>query len=113
VKTKEVVTALAALAQESRLGIYRLLVQVGPQGMAAGAVADKLGLPPATLSFHLKELSRAGLVTFRQQGRFVIYAANYEAMTRLVGFLTENCCGGNVCVPEYLPPVNVGKGATR
>lgn len=110
-KTKEVVTALGALAQESRLGIYRLLVQAGPEGIAAGAIADTLGLPPATLSFHVKELSHAGLVTSRQEGRFVIYAANFEAMIRLVDFLTENCCGGKVCVPGGLPSGKVKKRA--
>ena len=96
-KTNDAVTALAALAQASRLAIYRLLVQAGPEGMAAGAVAEKLGVVPATLSFHLKELSRAGLVSSRQDGRFVIYAANFENMVKLVTFLTENCCGGNAC----------------
>jgi DNA-binding transcriptional ArsR family regulator len=99
-KTNDAVTALAALAQASRLAIYRLLVQAGPEGMAAGAVAEKLGVVPATLSFHLKELSRAGLVSSRQDGRFVIYAANFENMVKLVAFLTENCCGGNACMSE-------------
>lgn len=99
-KSSEVVTALAALAQESRLGIYRLLVQAGPAGMAAGAIAEKLKLPPATLSFHLKELSLAGLARSRQEGRFVIYAANFDAMVTLVSFLTENCCGGKSCIPD-------------
>lgn len=104
------VAALGALAQESRLKIYRLLVQAGPEGIAAGTIAEKLGLPPATLSFHLKELNHAGLVTSRQEGRFVIYSANFESMLNLVGFLTENCCGENVCVPECLPPA---KGQSR
>lgn len=99
-KTIDAVTALAALAQESRLAIYRLLVQAGPEGMAAGAIADKLGVPPATLSFHLKELSRASLVTSRQEGRYVIYAAIFGNMVRLVTFLTENCCGGHACMSE-------------
>jgi ArsR family transcriptional regulator len=116
-KTKDVVTALAALAQESRLGIYRLLVQAGPAGMAAGAIAEKLGLPPATLSFHLKELSHAGLAASRQDGRYVIYSANFEAMVRLVGFLTENCCGGDVCAPAcqpvLQPQINLTKGVRR
>lgn len=98
-KTINVVTALGALAQESRLGIYRLLVQAGPPGVAAGAIAARLGLAPATLSFHLKELTRAGLATARQDGRFIYYAANYDNMTRLVGFLTQNCCGGQACAP--------------
>jgi DNA-binding transcriptional ArsR family regulator len=99
-KTKAVVEALSALAQESRLGVYRLLVQTGPAGMAAGAIGDKFGLPPATLSFHLKALSHAGLVTSRQDGRFVIYVANFQAVNGLVAFLTENCCGGNACTSE-------------
>lgn len=110
-KTKEAVSALAALAQGSRLGIYRLLVQAGPAGMAAGAIAEKRRLPPATLSFHLKELSRARLAVSRQEGRYVIYSANFEAMVKLVGFLTENCCGGDVCAPECQPQVKIGIGA--
>ena len=95
---KRAVKALAALAQASRLAIYRLLVSRGPEGMAAGAIGERLQIPPATLSFHLKELDHAGLVTPRQAGRFVIYAANFDEMEALLEFLTENCCGGNVCV---------------
>ncbi len=102
-KTKSVVQAFGALAQESRLGIYRLLVTAGPEGLAAGVIAGKLDLPPATLSFHLKELSLAGLVRSRQDGRFVIYSANFDTMIGLVSFLTENCCGGRSCVPASLP----------
>lgn len=102
-ETKGVVQALGALAQETRLAIYRLLVAAGPGGMAAGAIAGKLDLPPATLSFHLKELSRAGLVRFQQDGRFVIYSANFDSMTGLVSFLTENCCGGDACAPACQP----------
>jgi DNA-binding transcriptional ArsR family regulator len=102
-KTTAVVAALAALAQESRLGSFRLLVEAGPEGLAAGAIAGNLGLPPATLSFHLKELSVAGLVSSRQKGRFVIYAANFDAVNSLVSFLTENCCGGTTCVVESRP----------
>jgi len=111
-KTKTVVQAFGALAQETRLGSYRLLVQAGPAGMAAGAIADKLGLPPATLSFHLKELSRARLVTSRQEGRFVIYSADFENMLKLVAFLTENCCGGKSCVSASAPD-RTGARASR
>ncbi|HWM44789.1 MAG TPA: metalloregulator ArsR/SmtB family transcription factor [Burkholderiales bacterium] len=96
-EAKQAVQALSALAQESRLAIFRLLVQAGPAGLAAGAIGEKLDLPPATLSFHLAGLTRAGLATSRQDGRFVIYSANYESMNTLLGFLTENCCGGKSC----------------
>ncbi len=99
-KTNDAVIALSALAQESRLAIYRLLLQAGAEGLAAGAVAEKLGVLPATLSFHLKELSRADLVNSRQDGRFVIYSANFGNMVKLVTFLTENCCGGYACISE-------------
>lgn len=103
-KSKEAVIALGALAQESRLNVYRLLVGAGPEGMAAGAIADRLGLPPPTLSFHLKELSNAGLVQSRQDGRYVIYSANFGNALKLVSFLTENCCGGRSCLPECAAP---------
>jgi ArsR family transcriptional regulator len=106
-KTKDAVTALGALAQESRLGVYRLLVQAGPEGLAAGAIADQLGLPPPTLSFHLKELSNAGLAISRQEGRYVIYSANFGNALKLVNFLTENCCGGQSCLPECATPQTV------
>ena len=95
----QAVEALAALAQESRLRIYRLLVEAGPEGMAAGSIGEKLGLPAATLSFHLSGLTRAGLAKSRQAGRFVIYSADYQNMNALVAYLTENCCGGQACVP--------------
>jgi len=91
-ETKQVVTALAALAQQTRLAVYRLLVAQGPSGLAAGEISSKLGIAPATLSFHLKELNHAGLVRPRQDGRFIYYAADYTAMNELIGFLTENCC---------------------
>ena len=91
-KSTDVVRALAALAQDTRLAVYRLLVQQGPSGLAAGEIAGQLDVAPATLSFHLKELAHAGLVTSRQEGRFIYYAANFEAMNALVAFLTENCC---------------------
>ena len=98
-ETKQVIKALSALAQESRLGIFRLLVCAGPSGMAASKIAEQLGIPPSSLSFHLKELTYAGLIVPRQEGRFVIYAANFDVMNGLLGYLTENCCGGNPCSP--------------
>lgn len=95
----DAVAALAALAQASRLAAYRLLVQAGPAGLAASKIAEALGVPPSSLSFHLKELTHANLVVPRQEGRFVIYAAQFETMNALLGFLTQNCCGGNPCSP--------------
>lgn len=95
----DAVTALAALAQDSRLDVFRLLVQAGPQGMPAGAVAEALGLAPNTLTFHFDRLRIAGLVTVRREGRSMIYAAQFDTMNALLGFLTENCCGGVSCAP--------------
>lgn len=97
--TKPALAALAALAQESRLATFRLLVQAGPAGLPATRIAEALGTPPSSLSFHLKELSHANLIVPRQEGRFIIYAANFDTMNGLLGFLTENCCGGNPCTP--------------
>jgi DNA-binding transcriptional ArsR family regulator len=96
------VEALAALAQESRLSIFRLLVQAGSEGMAAGALGEKLGIPPATLSFHLKALVHAKLIKSRTAGRFVIYSANFKEMDALIAYLTENCCAGDAaqCAPR-------------
>lgn len=96
---KPIVTALSALAQESRLAVFRLLVQCGPEGMAATRIGDQLGIAPSSLSFHLKELAHAEMVTVRHEGRFVIYSANFRKMNELIAFLTENCCGSNVCTP--------------
>lgn len=93
-ETKTAVESLAALAQETRLSVFRLLVEAGPDGLPAGYVAEKLEVAGATLSFHLKELSRAGLVTSRQKGRFIYYATNFEHMAALMSFLTQNCCKG-------------------
>ena len=98
-KNAHAVEALAALANEHRLAIYRLLVQAGPEGRAAGAIAEKLGLPASSLSFHLAHLTRAGLIEQRREGRSLIYSADFAAMNGLVGFLTENCCGGASCAP--------------
>ena len=94
------VDALAALAQEHRLAIFRLLVQAGEAGLPAGAIADRLGIPNSSLSFHLAHLNRAGLVTQERRGRSLIYSADYAAMNGLVGFLLENCCGGSACLPD-------------
>lgn len=93
-KSTDAIEALGALAQETRLAIFRLLVQAGAEGVSAGAIAGKLGVTPATLSFHLKELARAGLVTPRSAARFIYYSANYERMAALMTYLTENCCRG-------------------
>ena len=92
--TKQAVTALAALAQETRLSIFRLLIQAGPEGLAAGRIANELQIPGATLSFHLKELHRAGLLSSRQESRFIYYAADFQHMAALMTFLTQNCCRG-------------------
>jgi ArsR family transcriptional regulator, arsenate/arsenite/antimonite-responsive transcriptional repressor len=100
--------ALAALAQETRLALFRLLVEQGPAGLTPGRIADVLDLPAATLSFHLKELVNAGLIHARQESRFIHYSADFEAMNGLVAYLTENCCraGGSfepACAPECNP----------
>jgi ArsR family transcriptional regulator, arsenate/arsenite/antimonite-responsive transcriptional repressor len=91
----EAIAALSALAQESRLDVFRLLVQAGTGGMPAGQIGERLGLPSATLSFHLNQLRHAGLVAFRREGRSLIYMAEYAAMNALLGYLTENCCQGH------------------
>lgn len=104
-ETKQAVAALAALAHQSRLSIYRFLVEAGPQGLPAGAIGEKLGIPPATLSFHLANLAHAGLVHNRQDGRFVIYSTDFGNMNALVAFLTENCCSGSAaCGPSACAP---------
>ena len=95
----QAIEALSALAQETRLQVHRLLVEAGPAGLSAGRIGEQLGLAPATLSFHLAHLSRAGLAQSRQEGRFVIYSADFQSMDALVGYLTENCCGGRACAP--------------
>lgn len=94
------IQALSALANEHRLAIFRLLVQAGPEGMAAGAIGEHLGLAPSSLSFHLAHLTRSGLIGQRRESRSLIYAAAFDAMNALVGYLTENCCGGRSCAPE-------------
>jgi ArsR family transcriptional regulator len=95
----DVVAALAALAQDNRLDVFRLLVQAGPKGMPAGAVASALDLAPNTLTFHFDRLRTAGLVTVRRDGRSMIYATRFDTMNSLLGFLTENCCSGAPCAP--------------
>ena len=99
----QAIDALGALAQEHRLALFRLLVQAGPGGMPAGALADALGVPNSSLSFHLAHLHRAGLVDQRRDGRSLIYSARYEALNALVAFLTDNCCGGAECGPAAAP----------
>lgn len=102
----DAVAALAALAQDNRLDVFRLLVQAGPEGLAAGTVAERLSLAPNTLSFHFDRLRQAGLITVTRDGRSLIYAARFEAMNELLGYLTENCCGGDAgaCPPVVCRP---------
>jgi ArsR family transcriptional regulator, arsenate/arsenite/antimonite-responsive transcriptional repressor len=105
-ETSEAIAALTALAQETRLDVFRLLVQAGPEGLSAGRIGALLNLPPATLSFHLNQLKHARLVSFRRESRSLIYVAEYPAMNALLGYLTENCCAGTVsaCAPECALP---------
>ncbi len=105
-ETTDTVAALSALAQEHRLAIFRLLVQAGPRGLPAGQVAEQLKLAPNTLTFHFDRLRLAGLVTQRREGRSMIYAAQFETMNALLGFLTENCCQGSPeqCAPGVCQP---------
>ncbi|WP_432260343.1 ArsR/SmtB family transcription factor [Cupriavidus sp. TMH.W2] len=98
-ETNTALDALAALAHAIRLAVFRLLVQAGPDGLPAGRIAELMEMPASSLSFHLKELHRAGLLTSRQDGRSILYSARYETMNDLLGYLTENCCGGNPCSP--------------
>lgn len=96
----QAVSALSALAHPMRLQVFRALVVAGPDGLNPGLLAEQLALPPATLSFHLKELSQAGLAAAERDGRFLIYRAQYAQMDALMGFLTENCCAGSACLPK-------------
>ena len=102
----DAVAGLAALAQENRLDVFRLLVQAGPEGMPAGEIADTLGIAPNTLTFHFDRLRMAGLVSVRREGRSMIYAAQFDVMNELLGFLTENCCQGATekCAPTICKP---------
>jgi DNA-binding transcriptional ArsR family regulator len=110
-KKSAVIGALGALAQETRLDIFRLLVQKGPEGLPAGDIATRLGQPSPTMSFHLNQLRFAGLVSSRRESRSIIYSANFKAMSDLLAYLTENCCGGRpeLCSPAAAP----GCGAER
>lgn len=113
-----VLTALAALSQETRLAAYRLLVQHAPEGLPAGQIAENLDIAPASLSFHLKELSRAGLIVARPDGRFVWYSADLDAMNGVVGYLTDNCCRSSAvcdprCAPKSLPIAKVTRAPPR
>ncbi|NSX15607.1 helix-turn-helix transcriptional regulator [Cupriavidus taiwanensis] len=96
-ETNNVLEALAALAHAIRLSVFRLLVQAGPEGLPAGRIAELMEMPASSLSFHLKELHRSGLLASRQEGRSIIYMARFETMNALLGYLTENCCGGAPC----------------
>ena len=103
-EARTAIAALGALAQEHRLALFRLLVQAGEDGMAAGAIAEALGVPNSSLSFHLAQLNRAGLIRQERQHRSLIYRADYAAMNELVGYLMENCCGGASCAPALCTP---------
>src|SRR5215831_8282526 len=102
-RSKDAVEALGALAHEHRLAIFRLLVERGPQGMPAGHIGERLGLVPSSLTFHLQNLQRAGLIGQRRESRQLIYRADFDAMNSLVGYLTENCCAGGDCAPACEP----------
>ena len=112
---QDVIRALGALAQEHRLAVYRLLVQAGAPGLAAGSLAETLGVAPSSMSFHLAQLSHAGLITQRRQGRSIIYAADYASMKGLMAYLTDNCCAGGDCsaaVPAACQPQDMSIGKT-
>jgi DNA-binding transcriptional ArsR family regulator len=112
----ETIAALAALAHAHRLAAYRLLVRAGPEGLSAGLVAEKLGIPPSSLTFHLQQLFRAELITQRRLSRQLIYATNFVAMNSLVGYLTENCCGEGIdgdCAPPICKPKSAKKSSKR
>ncbi|MFZ6691785.1 ArsR/SmtB family transcription factor [Undibacterium sp. SXout20W] len=111
-ETKEAISALSAIAQESRLAIFRLLVQAGPEGLIASKISEQLGIPASSLSFHLKELSYAEMVAVKQDGRFMIYTANFDTMNGLLSFLTDNCCGGNPCLSTSTSTAAVCRSAS-
>ena len=110
---KRAIAALGALAQETRLELFRLLVTCGPEGLRAGVIAERLGVQPSSLSFHLSQLTHAGLITQRRLSRQLIYSADYGAMNELLAYLTENCCGkGANCAPSCNPADAFAKGET-
>jgi len=104
-QSKQIVAALGALGQDTRLEVFRVLVQQGPDGLSAGTIAQLLDVPPSSLTFHLQQLTHAGLITQRRLSRQLIYAANFATMNEIVSYLTENCCGGNaaLCAPRFKP----------
>jgi len=106
---KQVVGALGALAHETRLAVFRLLVQRGPDGLSAGSIAEAVDLPPSSLTFHLQQLMHAGLITQRRLSRQLIYAADFTAMNALAGYLTENCCGRDQVCPPAGEPAKTGR----
>jgi DNA-binding transcriptional ArsR family regulator len=104
VKAEKAIAALGALAHETRLAVFRLLVQRGPDGLSAGTIAQALDVPPSSLTFHLQQLAHAGLITQRRLSRQIIYATDFAAMNAVMSYLTENCCGGGaVCAPSCVP----------
>jgi ArsR family transcriptional regulator len=112
-KAPDAVAALAALAHEYRLSLYRMLVEAGPEGLNAGTIASRLKLPPSSLTFHLQQLHRAGLITQERNSRQLIYAADFAAMNGLVGYLTENCCGGASSCSAACAPGATAKKSSR
>jgi DNA-binding transcriptional ArsR family regulator len=111
-ETRNVIAALSALAQDSRLAVFRLLVQAGPEGLAASKIAETLDIPPSSLSFHLKELLRADLLMQTKQSRSLIYSVNFATMNEVLGFLTENCCDGNPCSPACSTECSTNEGVS-
>lgn len=112
-ETKRAIEALGALAHEYRLGIYRLLVERGPEGLAAGAIGESVGLAPSSLTFHLQNLHRAGLIVQRRESRSLIYSVDFDAMNDLVGYLTDNCCAGSSSGATACEPVAKPKASKR
>ncbi|MDB6090781.1 MAG: transcriptional regulator, ArsR family [Gammaproteobacteria bacterium] len=117
-KSDQAVAALAALAHDYRLSIYRMLVEAGPPGLNAGTLAGRLNIPPSSLTFHVQQLHRAGLISQQRKSRELIYSTDFDVMNGLVGYLTENCCGGTaqmgaVCEPDCAPVGAARKSATK